>query len=87
MAAAWVASGRMPDELDLPDIPDCAGELWRAFLALNASRGNTGFGPAPLAWRDLHDYAGCMGIAWTAWEAETLTEMDRAALVAAMAKD
>lgn len=77
----------MPDELDLPDLPDCAAELWRAFLALNAGRGGTGFGPAPLAWRDLRDYAVCVGIDWSPWEAETLMDMDRAALSAMLAKD
>lgn len=87
LQAAWHATGRMPDELDVPDVPPCCTGLWTHFMALNAARGGTGFGPAPIGWSMLRDYAACIGVEFSAWEAETLMDMDRAALVAAMAKD
>jgi hypothetical protein len=77
----------MPEALDLPDLPDCCAGLWANFLALHAARTGTGFGPAPIGWGALRDYAACIGVEFSGWEAETLMDMDRAALAAMLAKD
>lgn len=77
----------MPAELDIPELPECVTGLWSAFLALNAARGSSGFGPMPIGFSDLRDYAEIIGWPISAWEADTVMEMDRAALSTLAAKD
>jgi hypothetical protein len=73
-------AGEIVPELDAPDLPAGCAWLWRTFIRLNASRGSNGMGPSAigpadlLAWQQLH------GLTFTAWEVDTLLELDTVAL-------
>ena len=74
-------AGMPPDARLRSRPPEAAAVLWDSFVALNSARpGGMGPGAIPpselMAWQQLH------GVRLSAWEAETLMAMDRAALAA-----
>jgi hypothetical protein len=59
---------------------------WEAFWTLNASRGNTGFGPAPLLYSELQAWCSLMGERLDRWEITLFRTLDRAYLEEASKK-
>lgn len=70
-------TGVVPDELNTDPLPPGLDWLWQAFCELSEGRGGTGFGPAPLTWRDLRDWSALMHVALTPWEAGVIRRLDR----------
>lgn len=64
--------------LDAPPIPDGCAALWEHFLALHESRGNSGFGPARLSWRDLGDWQSFTGLRLAGWQVVAIRKADDA---------
>lgn len=86
LEAVWKATRRKPAELDVPELPSCAAPLWQTWQQLCVARGSNGFGPYPVGWNDLDAWQRVSGQRLTAWEAETITQLDRAAR-AVLARD
>lgn len=80
------ATGREPQELDVPALPPQAAHLWDIYAQLAAARGSNGFGPNPIGWAELEAWQRLNGFDLSPWEAETLIHIDYAAR-AALAKD
>lgn len=64
----------------MPPLPAAAAELWAWFGELDAARGSTGWGPAPIGWAELDAWQRVGGQRLTAWEAGTLMALDAARL-------
>ncbi len=77
LQAAARMTGVVPDELNTAPLPSGLDWLWQAFCELSEGRGNTGFGPAALTWRDLRDWSALMHVALTPWEAGVIRRLDR----------
>lgn len=78
-------TGQAPLELIEPELPGAAAHVWLWFLELGAARGSTGFGPAPLSYRDIADWSRLMHIEPSAWEVTLLRDLDRAFFAVAVA--
>jgi hypothetical protein len=78
-------AGRAVAEMTLPEVPSAAIYLLRAFGDLNARRGSTGYGPCRLTVESIKAWADLNGIAFTAWESETLCKMDDALMAKVVA--
>jgi hypothetical protein len=79
--AAWRASGRQPEELNLPDVPGIALGVYQAWRNLSESR-PSGFGKAQVSYGEIDAWQRVNNVRLTPWELETLIEMDRAGLQA-----
>lgn len=80
---AWQASGVLPQELaDRPEPPALALHVWGWFLDLHQTRGSNGFGPSPLAYRDIRDWSELTGQRLEPWEVRAIMGIDRAYLSA-----
>jgi hypothetical protein len=87
LMAAWRQTGKMPKQLeDAPPLPDHCEAIWRTFLELHAGRGNTGFGPARLAYNDFDGYQRVTGQRLSAWEIAMIRSADSAYLASLPAK-
>jgi len=73
-------TGRRPPELDIPDLPPAVDTLYHAWRQIAATRQYGEAGPAPITWAEIAGWQQAMHTALNPWEAETLQEMDRAAL-------
>lgn len=70
-------TGVVPDELVEPECPAMLVHVWRWFLDLSTTRGSTGFGPAPLGYRDIAAWSALMRTSPTPFEVALLRELDR----------
>lgn len=84
MAAKRSAAARQ--ELAGPACPPAAEHIWAWFLALDAGRGSSGFGPEPIGWAELEAFGRLQGVQMSALEAGWIRALDRAALAAAAEK-
>jgi hypothetical protein len=64
-------------------MPEHGGYLWAAFCELSATRGSTGFGPAPISRHDIHAWEADTFTRLDPWERQTVLAIDRAYLDAA----
>lgn len=71
-------TGRRPPALDGPALPSAVEHLWDWFVELNAARGSTGFGPAPLGYAEIRAWAALTDRQPSPWEVETLKTLDEA---------
>lgn len=78
LAVVARATGRMPDELKVPEVPSSCQSLWDVYGQLAGTVGSNGFARNPLGWRDLAAWQQVMQMPLTPWEAETLVAIDRA---------
>lgn len=70
-------TGKRPDSLDGPEMPDGTEYLWRWFLELSSSRGSNGFGPMPITYSDIYAWMTTTGSAPRKDEIDLIREMDR----------
>lgn len=77
-------TGRLPDELQGPEIPPGVTALWMAYAELGGARGSGGFAGNPISHRDLVAYQELYGVRFTPWEAGTILALDRAVMAAAL---
>lgn len=81
LQAVWRASGRRPPELDVPELPRAARQVWSLFCELDATRGGNGFGVDAisearlLSWQQLHR------VRLSPWEIEQIQMLDRLSLM------
>lgn len=54
--------------------------LWTAYLDMAATRGSTGFGPAPITRHDIHAWEEDSFVSLDPWERRTVLAIDRAYL-------
>ena len=73
-------TGTVPMELIEPELPAVVSHVWHWFLALSGVRGSTGFGPAPIGYRDIADWSRLTGNAPTPHEVGLLRDLDAAFL-------
>lgn len=69
---------------DDPIVPPAGHRVWAIFLALNAARGSSGFGPLPIGMQDMESYARLHRTPLRPFEVEILEALDRAYLDAAI---
>jgi hypothetical protein len=72
--------------IDEPEIPPAGEHLWIWFWEINAGRGSTGWGPAPLSYQEIDAWARLSGCDLRPWEVRVLKSMDGAFLAAAAKK-
>lgn len=72
------ASGRPESGLRI-DIPPSCTELWDTFCGL-ASRRRSGMSAQPLVWADIEAWCALYKTQLSAWEIDTLCDMDSAGL-------
>ena len=70
----------MPEELDLPELPESIRGLWDVFLELHMARTPGAMGMGPLTYHDLDAYQRVTSLELTPWEVQTILCVDRAAL-------
>jgi hypothetical protein len=70
-------TGKRPDSLDGPEMPDGTEYIWRWFLELSSSRGSNGFGPMPITFSDIHAWMAITGSMPRKDEIDLIREMDR----------
>lgn len=78
LLASEKASGRPESGLRI-DIPPSCTELWETFCGL-ASRRRSGLSAQPLVWSDIEAWCAMYRAHLSAWELDTLCEMDAAGL-------
>jgi len=78
---AAAASGMVPDPMLRSRPPREAAPLWETFVALNSAR-HAGMQPGPILPSEIVAWQQLTGVRLSPWEAETLLDMDRAALAA-----
>ncbi|MBF0375536.1 MAG: hypothetical protein HQL39_19265 [Alphaproteobacteria bacterium] len=61
-------------------MPAAVGHLWDWFCELNAARGGTGFGPAPVGHVEIEAWARLTGRGPSPWEVAALRGLDLIAL-------
>jgi len=59
-----------------PEPPFVGVYLWNWFWELNAGRGATGFGPAPLSYEGIAAWARLAGVCLTPWELRAIKTLD-----------
>ena len=69
-------TGQTPLDLIEPPLPGALAHVWHWFLELSAARGSTGFGPAPIGYRDMADWSRMTGAQPTPFEVGLLREID-----------
>lgn len=65
---------------DAPALPVGCGLLWRDFMALHNGRGSSGYGPAPISYRDLQAFQEVEGVRLEPWEVRAIRRADVAYL-------
>lgn len=76
LQAVWRSTGKRPPELDVPELPPGASEVWAAFCRLDNTRTSNGFGVDAItearlvAWQQLHR------VQLTPWEIECIQMLD-----------
>lgn len=79
---AAAAAGVTADPLLQRRAPPAGAVLWEAFVTLNGAR-HAGMTPGPILPSEVLAWQQLIGVRLTAWEADTLLAMDRAALAEA----
>lgn len=72
----------MDPRLDAEPIPRCAAAVWGVFLELATSR-RSAMGAHALTLTDIDAYCRMTGVRLTAWELDTILQLDAVALRAA----
>jgi len=72
------SSGREPDGLIPPDVPYGFMYIWDWFTELNNGRQNSGFGPMPISYLEIHSWSELTKSYINPWEIEVIKEMDSA---------
>jgi hypothetical protein len=75
-------TGRAPAELIGPELPDHLAYLMAWFDEIDAGRGSSGMGPAPLSSLEIRSWAELAGVRLEPWEHRALRVLDNAYLVA-----
>lgn len=70
-------TGQRPPELDGPECPPPLLYLWEWFLELSAARGSGGFGPNPISYCDIADWARLYARDPQPFEVRCLVDIDR----------
>lgn len=73
-------------ELTGPPFPEALRHVWNVFAELDAHRGSTGFGPAPIGWVDLYAWCAMRGCRLKAPEIDAVLRLDHARLAASAKK-
>lgn len=60
-----------------PELPELFADLWGGFLELDRARGQSGFGPEPLAYSDIEAWARLTGRALSPQDVALIVELDR----------
>jgi hypothetical protein len=70
-------TGELPAELaNAPQCPSSASQIWADFLELHTSRQSTGFGPAPITWRDMADWQTMREVKLSQWDIDQIRALD-----------
>lgn len=69
--------GVVDPRLRIPPLPAPCKGLWEVFNQIAGSVGNNGFGRNPITWPDLLAWQQVTGTRLSAWEADTLIDMDQ----------
>lgn len=78
---AQQASGAVPAQLrDAPELPLGGRHVWQWFIELHNVRGGNGFGPMPIGYREIRDWAEMSGVHVEPWELRAIVAIDRAFL-------
>lgn len=72
------ASGVTTAQLrDAPELPLAGRHVWQWFVELHNVRGGNGFGPMPVGYRDIRDWAALSGVEIEPWELRAIIAIDR----------
>lgn len=80
LEAAAERTGQRPPELDGAGAPLELVHVWDWYLALDAARGGSGFGPNPISYQEIAAWAQFSGARPTPFEVECLRSLDLAYL-------
>jgi len=69
----------LPEELDTPDLPECAQHIWAWYYQLAAGR-QCGMSINPLAWPQIAAWAALNRIQLREWELQAIMGIDGAYL-------
>lgn len=61
-----------------PQLPVGCEMLWSDFAEMHGTRGNTGFGPAPISFVDIDAWQRVTGARLPAWQVEAIRRADNA---------
>lgn len=67
-------------ELEHPEIPVIAEDVWDIFWRMNPRRGNNGFGLMPISYTELEAWARLRNVEFTDWDLDAFDKMDTAFL-------
>ena len=62
--------------LNRPDMPDCGLHIWQWFVSLRNACGDK-----PISFGEVDSWVRVTGISATAWEVQTIMQMDAAFLI------
>lgn len=79
-------TGKTPAQLDPVEIPDAARYLWVYFCELSGGRQYSEVGPMALTYSEIKAWCDLMKVEPTAFEVETIKEIDRAYITEIMKK-
>lgn len=60
-----------------PELPDCSAPFLISRLLEIGPTVPSGFGPAPLGWRDVEAWQSCSGLRLPPWQARLMIELSR----------
>jgi len=70
-------TGRMPPELDVPEIPEGFEYLMTVFYNLSSGR-QIGMAPGPIAFEAIEAYNRLTGVGLVGWEVDAIKRIDAA---------
>jgi len=74
---AAARQGGPRDGLDGPELPELFADLWVGFTELDRARGQSGFGPEPLAYSDIEAWARLTDRRLSPQDVALIVELDR----------
>lgn len=72
MQSIYRQTGEMPEELDIPDIPDMAGHVWSWFGELVTARQQG----APIPYTEIEAFSRLTNTPMEPWEVRALKALD-----------
>jgi hypothetical protein len=77
LESRWRQSGKMPEELNVEELPDELEYVWNWFRALNAERQYTDMGsPKPLSSEQIKAWQGLEDVRLSAFELKAIRMLD-----------
>ena len=70
------STGRRPSDLDGPEFPDLADNVWGYFAALSSRRGYGMSGPLPITYESIFAWCNLYRVRLSLWEMEVIEALD-----------